>query len=439
MLIRTAMDELLKWGNNKDRRPLIVNGMRQVGKTDLIKKYGKKHHTNNYIYIDLFDPATNDIFNNKFDVVFDSLEEFSGKEITDKTLIIIDEVQNSEQAYMFIKALHDSQRPNNLICSGSYIENTVISKSYKIPLGCYQELTISPLSFYEFVLNQKDGDKLLGYTRNAIMNQRELQKGTHNQMIKLLNEYFIIGGMPNIVNTYLANHDKNTVFSMIQELQDGQKNDIIRNLSVPNQTKVLEIYNAIPKTILSDKGIEHIDKFKVINAGSPNANTKKYKPALDILTCSRVLTAIRHIDNEDIMKLIYSDMCFVTKAFGLDEMEDIIYQNGLDGVKGYIIEGFVALELRSYFKQNALNYKRWKSSSKYYEMDFIYKGKIPLEIKSKTKWRNNKSLNTYIKDFKPSISFVVSMKNFINMPNNERIRFPLYAIWLLDEYILKYK
>ena len=439
MLVRTAMDDLLKWGNNKNRRPLIVNGMRQVGKTDLIKKYGEKYHVNNYIYIDMFDPASHGIFNNTFESVFDSLEEFSGKVITNETLIIIDEVQNSEQAYMFIKALHDSERPNNLICSGSYIENTIILKSYKIPLGCYQELTISPLSFYEFVLNQVNGEKLLGYTKNAIMNQGALQKATHNKMLKLLNEYFIIGGMPNIVNTYLANNDKNTIFDMVSELQNGQKNDIIRNLSVPNQNKVLEIYNTIPKTMVNDKGLEHISKFKVVDVGSANANVKKYKPALDILTRSRVLTAIKHIDNESVIKLIYSDMCFITKAFGLDVMEDIIYKNGLDGVKGYIIEGFVALELSSYFKQNTLNYKRWKNSSKYYEINFIYKNNIPLEIKSKTKWKNNKSLNTYIKNFKPDISFVISMKNFVNMPNNERIRFPLYAIWLLDEYILKYK
>ena len=439
MLKRTAMVDLLKWGSDKNKRPLIVNGMRQVGKTDLIKKYGEKYHTNNYIYIDMFDPAAHGIFNNTFNNIFDSLEEFSGKVITDTTLIIIDEVQDSEQAYMFIKALHDSPRPNNLICSGSYIENTIILKSYKIPLGCYQELTINPLSFYEFVLNQVDGEKLLHYTKNAIMNQRELQKTTHNKMIKLLNEYFIIGGMPNIVNTYLANHDKNTIFDMVGELQSGQKIDIIRNLSVPNQNKVLEIYNAIPNTMTTEKGIEHIAKFKVVDIGSPNANIKKYKPALDILTRSRVLTAIKHIDNESVVKLIYSDMCFITKAFGLDVMEDIIYKNGLDGVKGYIIEGFVALELRSYFKQNTLNYKRWKNSSKYYEMDFIYKGEIPLEIKSKTKWKNNKSLNVYVKNFKPYISFVISMKNFINMPDNERIRFPLYAIWLLDDYILKYK
>ena len=438
MLKRTAMQDLIKWGENDNRKPLIVKGMRQVGKTDLIKKYGKQMHPNNYIYIDLFEPFAKDIFNNTFANVFDALEEFSNKVITDTTLIIIDEVQESEQAYMFIKALHDSTKPNNLICSGSYIENTVILESFKIPLGCYQELIINPLSFYEFVLNQVDGDKLLKFTENAIMNQRPLQKTTHNEMIKLLNEHLIIGGMPNVVNTHLANGDKSAIFDMVEILQNGQKIDIVRMLSVPNEKKVLDIYNSISKTMIGDKGVDHIDKFKMVDTGKRNANKAKYKSSINILTRSRVLTAIKHIDNETTSKLIYSDMCFVTKSLGLDTMENMIYKKGSDGAKGYIVENFAAHELRNYYKYNTLHYKKWKTSSKYYEMDFIYNELIPLEIKSRTKWKDNKSLNMFIKEFNPPISFVISMKNFVNMESNERIRFPLYAIWLLDKYIQKY-
>ena len=451
MLKREWIKQLITWGKNEHKKPLLVKGMRQVGKTTTIKKYAEDNFSNNYVYLNLLDEDDLSIFSGGFANVFATIEANKNITINDETLIIIDEVQLSENAYMFIKLLHDSDKPNNLICSGSYIENTIIHKDFKIPMGCYEEIVVYPLTFYEFAIN-KGEEKALIAVENSILSGEIISRPIHKRLLLLVNEYLIIGGMPNVVNIYINKIGGDDVYLSVEQelviLQDQQVVDIQRGLSVPSREKVVDIYNSIKTTIIKTKGIK-LPKFKYTDIGKKNSSYSKYMNSIQVTTRSNILLPIyqtrsnlQKVDpSNKQLKLVYSDMGFLSNSLGIKEMAAKVNNDVQE--KGYITENFVAIELQQ-FKQPI---KYWyllnnpdTKSKKSYEVDFLhYNNKnnisIPIEVKSGKNVRSISSLKKYKTLYNPKHSIIISSKPFYKGDHETNTKLPLYAIWMLDKYI----
>ena len=448
MLQRECMNDLISWGNNKYKKPLLVKGMRQVGKTTTIKQYARDFFPNNHVYLNLFEEDDLSIFNGGLDEIYATIEAVKGITINDDTLIIIDEVQKSETAYIFIKLVHDSNKSNNLICSGSYVENAIIQKKYDIPMGCYDELILYPLTFYEYAINKNEG-KLLQSAKNSILSNNQVNRVVHNRLLILLDEYLLIGGMPNIVNMFINTIGGDDVYDYItnelDKLQNDQREDIQRFLYKPDKAKVLNIYNSIETTMKRTDGAK-IDKLRYKDIDIKKPSFEKYESALKVLTRSKVLIAIQQTTNNDIkvdstnknIKLVYSDMGYLSNSIGFYKILDIIKNKETE--KGYITENFVAIELQHHNKDVSYWYKGRDDKSNSYEVDFKYYNKttksiIPIEVKSGIYINNISSLKKYIKLYFPSNSVVLSRKNISINHETNIINFPLYAIWILNEYL----
>ena len=451
MLKRTSLKQLIEWGNKKDKKPLIVNGMRQVGKTTLIKEYANTYFKNNFVYLNLFDKEDYDIFNNGLETTLQAIQSIKGIELTKNTLIIIDEVQESESAYMFIKALHDSDKPNNLICSGSYIENHVIQNNFKIPMGCYETLTIYPLSFKEFLIN-KGEESSLKVAKSNILSNSKVNATIHNKLLSVLDEYLLIGGMPNIVNTYINNIGMDDVHTLIanqlEDLQQQQRVDITRGLSKPDAKKTIAVYDSIKNTMTKTTGFK-LGKFKYASIDTKTPNANKYVDSIATLTRSKVLLSVRQVlsdnykidDSNKNAKYIYSDLGFLSNTLGMGNAKRIIKDK--EKMKGYITENFVAIELQ-HLKQPIKYWYKPKDkeslSNNTYEVDFIHYNvkktlSIPIEVKSGTNVSSRSSLSMYKSIYKPRYSIIISRKNFNNDKEHSVIKLPLYALHLMDELI----
>ena len=452
MLKRTAMSGLVEWANNSNKKPLLVKGMRQVGKTTLIVEYAKNHHEGDYIYIDMFDSTNKDLFSLSIKELFETIERKFSKKINKHTLLIIDEVQEAEDAYLFIKRLHDSDYPNNLICSGSYIENIVIQKKYRIPMGCYDQLIITPLSFYEFYLNSENVDDLL-YVKKCILSNSRIIGEVHRKLLLKLDDFLIIGGMPGVVKEYvsgLSGENFSNLDDILNLLALSQREEIIRGLSKPNERKVLSIYNSIPSSLTKTSGTK-MHKLKYVNQSNKKVSFSTYAESISILTRSRILLSIKQsttnstiIDYQNnSQKLVYSDTGFLSNAIGMSNTIDIV-RNKKD-YKGYITENYVATEL-SRMSKNYVSYwyaKGNQTSHKSYEVDFIHTIDktnivVPIEVKSGINVKSISSLNKYTSLYNPEYIIILSGRTFSYDEDKGIFKIPLYAIWIIDELIKKH-
>ena len=448
-LKRTIENDILKWYQNKDKRPLLLNGMRQVGKTTTILNFLEEHCSNNYIKLNLLEEKDKQIFENSgsYEEILINIEASTRKKINEETIIFIDEVQESKNAYYFIKLANDNPAyNNNLICSGSYINNHVLQNGYKVAYGSYQELIMYPLTFYEYALN-KGLELEIKHVESAINNRKRILTQVHNKLLSVLDEYILIGGMPAIVSTYLEIGNLEVVISILSTLQDQQRIDIQRGLNKASQGKVLQIYDSIKNTFNRTEGLE-VPKlmFSDIDKES-KARYSKYKNELEILLRSNILTPIYQINDPYInntdskkLKLVYSDMGFLAKSIGHNNLEQALKNKEL--ILGYITENFVALELQTYHSPKKVKYwykpkiKNSKSTVNPKEIDFIYNG-LPIDVKAGTNANASPSMKEFNRLYNPKYSIIISRKNFTIDHDAKRIKLPLYALWMLKRIIEK--
>ena len=207
---RLAFKQLLEWKNKTNRKPLIVQGARQVGKTWLMKEFGRQHYSKvAYISFDA-NKTANDIFEADYNIsnIIQALNILSGVDITPQdTLVIFDEIQESERALNSLKFFKENAPEYHIMAAGSLLGVAVKQKNMSFPVGQVEFLNLYPLSFIEF-LSAIGEDKLCDiiYDKNI-----QLSKTFKDTFISLLKLYMFIGGMPEVVYNYTQNKNLNTV------------------------------------------------------------------------------------------------------------------------------------------------------------------------------------------------------------------------------------
>ncbi len=430
---RKIYKELLNWKNTGMKKPLMVVGARQIGKTYIINEFCNKEFEE-YIYINLLEEnEIVKIFEEKINTQekFNRLKIYLDKDINlEKTIIFFDEVQVCEEIISSLKFFNESPEPYKIICAGSLLGVKLKRMKTSFPVGKVKMINMYPLDFEEFLI--ANGSRALrDEIEKCYTNNIPMDSVLHNKALNLYRLYLCIGGMPEAVKNFLDNGKDILKFdkSIIEDIYISYLNDM--NKYVTNKfeaTKIESIYKSIPSQLGNQS-----NKFQYGKISS-NARKRDYETALEWLLSSTMIhkcTILNKIEIpplgfaiEDHFKLYLSDVGILLNMLQI-KYNDIILDNLLQ-YKGIIAENYVATQLVA----NGQKLMYWESGNQA-EIDFILyndDGIIPIEVKANDNV-GSQSLNIYMKRYNPKYAIRLSTKNFGFINNIKSI--PIYATFLI--------
>lgn len=428
---RKLYNNLLYWKQNKIKTPYMLIGARQTGKTYLLTEFCKNEFEN-FVYLNLDNmEEIKNIFEETIipDNIIKNIEAVLGIDINiDNTIIFIDEIQVSERAISSLKYFCESEKVYKIVVAGSLLGVKVNRFKSSFPVGKVWIDYLYPMDFEEFLIAIGEC-KLLELIKECYNNMNPMLEATHNKALSLYNEYLCIGGMPAAILNYIE-HDKN-----ILKFEDNILNMIITSYlaDMAKYTENIEalrnnkIYNSMPAQL----GKEN-KKFKY-SLVEKSARSREYDSSMEWLLSSNMLLKCQSITTpksplkayiENNFKIYLSDIGLLRVLSKISINEIFTNKNML--YKGVFIENYVAENL--YSKYRDLYY--WVLGNEY-EVDFLININgdiIPIEVKASDN-TTSKSLNFYLKRFKPKYAIRLSTKNFGEINNIKSI--PLYASFLI--------
>ena len=441
-LERDIMKQLVEWKDANDRKPLLLTGVRQCGKTYVCKEFGEQYFDDvAYFYFE-GNKGLISVFEYDFNVdrIIDELGNIiRGKEIIPgKTLVIFDEIQACPNAITSLKYFCENKRELHIVCAGSLLEVSIKRNNISFPVGKVDRLQMYPLSFAEFL--RADGQKAIYEGVQKYPINRELTDLYTTKLEKELKYYYIVGGMPEVVAKWVDTHN----FEKVEKLQDNilqdYSSDFAKHAPKSDIPKLGWIWDSIPKQLAKDNNkfvFSHVKKGKRSN---------ELKDALEWLVDAGLIHKLELVTNPELplsfcsdatfFKVYMSDVGLLRRKSGVSHktiMDDSdLYKN----FKGAFTENFVLNEL---IKQEIHPYF-WKSGNTA-ELDFLFEYEdaiIPVEAKAEIHTRA-KSYRQYCKKYHPKAGFKFSMKNVGDheVEGTKTYSVPLYCIWRIMDYLKK--
>jgi len=434
-LKRLILDELIKWKNRRDRKPLILKGVRQCGKTYLLNEFGKE----NYAQVAYFNfegnPALAERFEQDLDpsriiVELGILARASIKPQT--TLVIFDEIQFCNKALTSLKYFYEQAPEYHIVCAGSLLGIT-LSKPLSFPVGKVDFLTLRPMSFYEFV-GANDESMLLEYIDKLNVNTPVPQMFA-DKLITLLKTYYITGGMPEVVAKWIESKDVAEVERIQDVILNSYELDFAKHAPAVDFPKLSLIWKSIPDQLSKENG-----KF-VYGHVKAGARAKDLEDAMQWLVCAGLVYSVNKIEkpaiplsaysNASYFKLYMSDIGLLRRMSRLPASSIFDETSLYSEFKGALTENYVLGELVNLLGDVPYY---WKSGNTA-EVDFIaqFEEKIvPIEVKSSVNVKA-RSLGVYREKYKPEVSVRTSM---LNLKKDEGLlNIPLYMLWVLEKHI----
>lgn len=430
---RDILNTFFEWKNSKNKKPLLLKGARQVGKTYIVKYFGNEEYDNIGYFNFEQTPALKEIFQGNLipEQLVEKLSFVIGKKITpSNTLIIFDEIQDSPEALISLKYFCESEIDYDIIATGSLL-GIQLGKKKGFPVGKVSILNLHPLSFGEFLTAI---DKI--FLRDMLENKNDAKKLEdifHNELLDLLKLYFFIGGMPEAVKSYIDYKDLNKVRKIQKEILSGYETDFSKG---PNALKLNNIWKTIPVQIAKE------NKRFVFSEISKNARYRDYAEEIQWLITSGYIIQSNRIKKPLLPLSAYKDDSFF-KLFILDigllgallnlTPKLVASQNKLFSIyKGWFTENYVAQQLINKVKDKLFY---WATSNSEAEIDFIINVNediYPLDVKSGTNTKA-KSLKVYDNKFNPPKLLRTSQLNFNYFKKYFDI--PLYSIQNINNYL----
>ena len=428
---RKLYKNLLYWKEHKIKMPYMLIGARQTGKTYILTEFCKNEFKN-YVYINLDNMEdVKQVFEQTInpEEIIKNIEGLLGIDINlDNTIIFIDEIQVSERAINSLKYFCESEKNYKIVVAGSLLGVKINRFKSSFPVGKVWIDYLYPMDFEEF-LNAIGEKKMLELIKENYIDMKPMIESVHNKALNLYNEYLCIGGMPVAILNYIE-HNKN-----IFKFEDDILNIIITSYlaDMSKYTENMEslrnnkIYNSIPAQL----GKEN-KKFKY-SLVEKSARAREYESSMEWLLSSNMLLKCQSITTpksplkayiENNFKIYLNDIGLLRVLSKISISEIMMNKNML--YKGVFIENYVAENL--YAKYKELHY--WTLGNEY-EVDFLINvdgNIIPIEVKASDN-TTSKSLNYYMKRFKPKYAIRLSTKNFGETNGIKSI--PLYASFLI--------
>ncbi|MGL5615352.1 MAG: ATP-binding protein [Sarcina sp.] len=427
---RKILDWLVKWKNSSNRKPLILQGARQVGKTYSLLTFGKEHYESVVYFNFENNKELIKIFDRDLDTerIIRELEVNSGKTILkEKTLIFFDEIQGSERALTSLKYFNENANEYHIVVATSLLGVTVNRQIYSFPVGKVDLKTLYPLDFEEFLIALGE-EKLINLIKESFYEDKELS--LHNKAMDLYKIYLVVGGMPAAIKEYIEKKDFDFVLATQKNINDSYIADMAKYATAHETTKIMAAFNSIPAQLAKDN---KKFQYKIIKSG---ARAYDYETPIEWLNSSGVILKcikcnegklpLSAYSDFNSFKVYMTDTGLLCSKFGIPAKAVISESKLLNEFKGALTENYVCFSL----KVNGYTPYYWEQKNG--EVDFIIQDKegniIPIEVKAAGHVRA-KSLAQYVKRYNPIYSIRVSGKNF-GFENNIK-SVPLYATFLI--------
>lgn len=428
---RSIINELTVWKHSKERKPLILNGARQVGKTYTLREFGEQNYKNT-VYVNL---ETNISVASYFsddispERIIRYLETYANEAIIpEETLIIFDEIQSCERALTALKYFCEETPEYHIAAAGSLLGVAINREKYSFPVGKVNTVTMFPLTFEEFLWAA--GEELLaGEIRRCFENFETMPEALHNKATDLYRCYLITGGMPSVVNEFISTKKLIGIPDIQNKILSDYLADMAKYANNSDSVKIRACYNSIPAQLAKENRKFH---YKVVQRGGSatifGASIDWLNFAGIVLKCQRIEQAVEPISvysDLSSFKLYMGDTGLLAMKSGISQQTILSGEPNL--FMGAVCENYVAQVLVS----KGYNLYYW-TSEHIAELDFvIQKGNqvIGIEVK-KALHVKSKSLFEFIKKYNPAYSIRLSEKNFGTSDNNIKI-IPLYAAFCI--------
>ena len=432
---RFLLRDLSEWKNKKNRKPLILKGARQVGKTWLLNEFGRTAF-DDVLYINFENtPGLKESFDGDISPkrIIDLLGALHGKRIMpQKTLLIFDEVQEIPRALTALKYFAETAPEYAICCAGSLL-GVALHSGTSFPVGKVDFLLLQPFSFEEFLIANKE-ETLIDYIRNNGVN--EIPKIITENLTDYLKQYIIVGGMPSVVSTWLETRDYSAVEIQQRDILTTYENDFSKHAPRNLVPKLHYLWNSIPSQLAKE------NKKFIYGLVREGARARDYEEAMLWLLDSGLLRKVSRIVKPSVPLKAYEDL----KAFKLYHLDigllrymcELSPSAILDGIKifeefkGALTEQFVLSELAG--KSFIRNIYYWTSEATA-EVDFIFaddKRIYPVEVKAGENL-HARSLKVYRERYNPELSIRTSLSNL--RLDDGLLNLPLFALFNLENYI----
>lgn len=439
-MLRKDYEKLLKWKNKTSRKPLLVLGVRQCGKTYLVKEFGSKEFENMaYINFD-GNKGLQSIFDYDFDInrILDEIGSvvLNKKIIPGKTLLFLDEIQDCPRAIQSLKYFCENLPELHVIAAGSLLGIALKEQGISFPVGKVQRLEMFPMSFEEFVIADGGEKYLNGMSKLPL--GREISELYSVPMQKYLQNYYIVGGMPEAVKIWIQTHDYNQVEEIQNQILKDYADDFGKHTTPDTAIKIKLIWDAIPSQIAKDN-----NKF-IFSHVKEGARAKDLEDALEWLVSAGLVYKLNLVQTPQLplesmkdntyFKIYMADVGLLRKKSNVNYRTILNGDESFIQFKGAFSENYIMSELKSL----GVSAYFWRTKADA-EVDFIsdYEGVLfPIEVKSATNTKA-KSLQLFCKRFSPKLAFKASLKNVgDNMIEETHIwNIPLYIFFKIKEYI----
>lgn len=432
VLKRFILNELIKWKESKYRKPLILKGERQIGKTYILKQFGEENYEGVAYFNFDHDEDLYNLFNNTKNPkrILEQLAFIYGKAILPgKTLIIFDEIQECPNALNSLKYFQEEANEYHIACAGSLLGIRLSHTSF--PVGKVEFLDMYPMTFSEFLIAD-NCENLVDYIK-SINKIENIPNIFFNQLEEKLKAYFIIGGMPEAVNAWVNEKDMELVNNVQDNILKAYESDFSKHIQNSEANKISLIWNSIPSQLAKD------NKKFLYQTIKEGARAREYENALNWLNDANLIYKIYNVTKPDMPLVAYNDLSsfkiYINDVGLLRKMANLNSRIVVEGhklfeeFKGALTENYILNMLCAVFNivPNYFTFDR-------HEIDFVIQHEnkiIPIEVKSSNS-TNNISLTRYNEKFNNDLSIRFSMQNL--KKDGKILNIPLFLV----EYIKKF-
>lgn len=428
---RSTFEQLEKWKKDADRKPLILRGARQVGKTWLMQEFGRRYYKNTVYFNFDEEEELKSIFqtNKNPQRIVELLSMISEKKIVpEETLILLDEIQECPEALNALKYFKEKANEYHVIAAGSLL-GTLLAKPQSYPVGKVNLLDIAPMSFEEFLMASDNG---LYQYYSSIRKGQTIEEIFHKRLLESYHYYLIIGGMPECVASWNNYRDPQKVLKVQQELIEIYEHDFSKHNGKINSGRILMVFRSIVSQLAKENG-----KF-VYGALRQGARAKDYEEAIEWLVSAGMLNRVYNVskpehplpayDKLDSFKLYMFDTGLLKCMAGIDNSA-ILLKSDFQ-FKGALAENFVLQQIKPLYDVKPRYY-----SNRYGEIDFVLQDGqeiIPVEVKAGED-KSAPTFKRYILENNPVTAVRFSERNYVK--NGDITNIPLYLAGALKRLI----
>ncbi|MDE7383779.1 MAG: DUF4143 domain-containing protein [Treponemataceae bacterium] len=416
-MYRTLIEDLKEWKNSKHRKPLILQGARQTGKTWLMKEFGRTEYKNTAYLFCQENPGLEALFNAPFDKerLLNGFQLICGFKIEpEETLIIIDEIQDIPKAITSLKFFYEQASEYHIICAGSLL-GVSLHKDISFPVGKVNFLNLYPLSFTEFLLAV--GKEQQANLINDLKQDPQILKAFSSEFTEYLKYYFYIGGMPEVVSTWIETKDFSEVRRVQKELLETYANDVSKHTSSEMANKIKQVWDSVPSQLAKE------NKKFLYSVVKESARAREYENAINWLKNAGLLVKIHRVNKPGLSAKAYEDLdsfkIFIIDTGLLCSMTNLSAKALLEGntlfteFKGALTEQYVCQQMLSELKVEPFY---WSAKDSTAEIDFIFQNDdeiVPVEVKAEINLQA-KSFKVYRDTYNPKTAFRFSLSEFID-------------------------